>query len=81
MFKILIVNNTHRLPDSSKYLKKKFNKTFDKMINDANTLCDEIISIGNMSANYLNRNNFKKLKSIIEKSGFKQLITTLTLRE
>ena len=48
------------------------------MINDANTQCDEIISLGDMNANYLDRNNNRELKSIIEKNGFKQLITTPT---
>ena len=48
------------------------------MINEANTLRDEIISLGDMKANCLDRNNNKELKSIIEKNGFKQLITTPT---
>ena len=76
--KNFLVNTTYRPPDTSKHLQKNFNQTFDEMLIAANTLCKEIITLGDMNANYLDKNNNRELKKIFEKNGFRQLITTPT---
>lgn len=68
----------YRPPDSSKYLYKDFDSSFDDMISLAVSENKESILSGDLNCNYLSLNNQINLKNIISANGFKQLIKTPT---
>jgi len=76
--KNFLVNTTYRPPDSSKHLCKLFNELFEKSLITASTLCEEIIVLGDMNVNFLDKSINKEFKTIVNNNGFKQLIKNPT---
>lgn len=64
----------YRPPNTSKYLSKDFNITFNDSLIAAQCEQKEIILLGDLNANYLKRDDCKELKTIIETNGFDQLV-------
>lgn len=76
--KNFLVNTTYKPPDTSKHLSKNFNELFENMLITANTLCQEIIALGDMNVNFLDKSNNKEFKTIVSRNGFQQLIKSPT---
>ena len=53
---------------------RNFNDVFNNNFVTVNNTNKEVILLGDINANYLDRNGCKDLKQLIEANGFKQLI-------
>lgn len=68
----------YRPPNSSKYLSKNFNNLFNDSLIAAQKEQKEIIILGDFNTNYLDINDNKELKAIIDLNGFEQIISKPT---
>ena len=68
----------YRPPDTSKYLPKDFDNHFNAMLCKANETPKEVILLGDVNTNFLDSENGKDFKSILNLFGQKQLITKPT---
>ena len=69
-----IVGAVYRPPETSKSLPRNFNDIFNNNLVTVNNTNKEAILLGDINANFLDRNSCKDLKQLIEANGFKQLI-------
>ena len=72
--KCFILGVVYRPPDSSKHLNKNFENNFLRTILKVNTETKELIIIGDLNINYLNKDSHRLLKDNIALQGLKQII-------
>ena len=63
--KNFLVGSIYRPPVSSKYLPKNFTEIFKDVLDNISKDGIECIILGDLNANYLNKNDSKELKDII----------------
>lgn len=68
----------YRPPYGSRYLPKDFNDLFSEMISLAIEDNKEIIVLGDLNVNYLNKDDNKEFKQLLTLLGFKQVIKSAT---
>ena len=76
--KSLLIACYYRPPNSSKHLSKNFNNAFNESLIAAQKEQKEIIILGDFNANYLNSQDNKELKAIINLNGLEQIISEPT---
>ena len=68
----------YRPPDTSKYLPQDFNKILDDILSTTSSESKEIILLGDVNVNYLDKKCNIEFKSILNLYGLKQLIKNPT---
>lgn len=68
----------YRPPDTSDYLPKDFNKIFTDNLSNVFNESKEVILMGDVNVNYLDKHSNKEFKSVLNLFGLKQLIKTPT---
>ena len=76
--KSFLIACLYRPPDTSLYLPKNFNDKLKETLNIAITDCKEVILLGDVNVNYLDKANNRCFKEVLELVGMKQIITKPT---
>ena len=77
-FKKFVVGSIYRPLDSSHYLPTNFEDLLANALYKVNEAFREVILMGDVNANNLDKNNCKELKCVLSSNGFKQLIKSPT---
>ena len=76
--KNFVVGSVYRPPDSSHYLPTNFEDLLADALIAVNEAFREVILMGDINANYLDKNSCKELKCVLSSNGFKQLVKSPT---
>ena len=76
--KSFVVGSVYRPPDSSQYLPTNFNNLLADALIAVNEAFKEVIMLGDINANYFDKNSCKELKCVLSSNGFKQLVKSPT---
>ena len=74
----LLIGTYYRPPNTSDYLPKDFNNAFNNTLIVAQKEQKEVLILGDFNVNYLDKNDNKELKTIINVNGFEQIVKTAT---
>ena len=70
----ILIGIFYRPPDSSKYLHRDFNNTFNEVLSSVSSEPSESIVLGDFNVNYLIPRDNPEFKAILNLYGFKQMI-------
>ena len=76
--KSLLLGHVYRPPDTPNYLPVEIHEKFETMLEEVCCEEKEAVLLGDFNYDYLKEQNNRPLKSITSRSGFSQMVNSLT---